>query len=206
MLPQRSTVWSQLIATCSLNESFITQSLVFVKHLSEGVSQKAPFWSLQLHLLIVFISPLPQYLIAQFPEEGLPHLGGEGDVCIHSVCPSLSLPLLQTLDHQPGQALPTVPAARHHPADPADARSPLTLPADTAHDLPLTVRHPHLPRCLFPLWGDLLCWTVFVLFFGSNSASWLKKRSKSHEWKLCNKPRNPRKQAHSPFLIVVSCH
>lgn len=168
--------WAQ--CHCLLHESSITQSQVFVKHLSEGVSQKASLWSIQLPLLIFFFGSLPRLLIAQLPEEGLRHLGGVRDVCVHPVCTSLPLSLLQTLDKQPAQALPAVPAARHQPADPPDVRAILAFPEDAAEDITVAVCNPDLPRCHFPLWGDLLCWNLFVLVFWCDSAPWLSKRKK----------------------------
>lgn len=163
----------------SLHESIITQSQVFVKHFSEGVSQKASLWSLQLPLLIIlFISPLPKLLVAQLPEERLPQLGGVRNVCVHSVRARLPLSLLQTLDEQPAQTLPAVPASRHQPADPPDVRSLLAFPEDAAEDVAVALCHPDLPRFLLPLWSDGFCWHIFVLVFGCDSAPWLSKRKK----------------------------
>lgn len=128
--------------------SIITQSQVFIKHLCEGVSQKASLSSLQLPLLIVFfiISPLPKLLIAKLPEEDLRHLGGVGDVCVHSVRATLPLSLFQTLDQQPAQALPAIPGACHQPADPAYACSFLAVSKNAADYVPLAVCHPNLTR------------------------------------------------------------
>ena len=215
MTQQRSTACAHVFSS-SLHES-----QVFVKHLREGVSHKASLWLLQLHLLLVFfISPLPELVITQFLEENLPQLRGEGDMCVDSVCSGRPLSLLQTLDQQPAQALPAVPAAGHHPADPPDACSRLTLPEDAAQDLPVALRHPDLSCCLLPLWGDRLCWhlLVLVLFlvlvFGSDSGSWLKKRhfiislqqmltTIKHDLK--HKKKHPGQSAHSPSLSVLFC-
>lgn len=122
------------------------------------MSQKAPLWVLQLHLFaIVLISLLPQLQIAQLPKEDLPHLGGVGDMCVDPVSAPLTLFPLQALDQKAAQALPPVPAADHQSADPPDAGPTLAFSEDTTEDVPLAVRHPHLPRCLLPLRGDLLC-------------------------------------------------